>query len=210
MGGVVQNLNDGNTRLRGIREPEHVILPVRTQAEAQRDEHEETQQSVEEETPHHRRGQNARSVLELLGHVSGSIRAQEAPQRGRDADESREASAAPAVIVLEFRKDLLGRRMLARDPQHNHEDEEADHVNDREDAFRQRKLSGAKDVEGGRGDEEEHDEECRLPQRVHARVRVPQQDQSLHQRRCELGGGRTSCHPSQGATPSYMIQISVS
>ncbi len=48
--------------------------------------------------------------------------------------------------------------MLACDPKGDHEDEEADDVDDHEDAFCHRELSRAEDVEGGGGDEEEHDE----------------------------------------------------
>ena len=100
--------------------------------------------------------------------------AEETPKGRRDAHEDRKARVAPSAIIFKLREDLLGRRVLARDPQHDDEDEEADDMNDHEDALCQRELSRAEDVKGRRGDEEEHDEERRLPQGIHARVRVPQ------------------------------------
>ena len=104
------------------------------------------------------------------------IRTQEAPQGRRDADEDGEPGVAPTAIVLKLGEDLLGRRVLARDPEDDHEDEEADHVDDHEDAFGQRELARAEDVEGGGCDQEEHDEERGLPEGVDARVGVSQQD----------------------------------
>ena len=90
--------------------------------------------------------------------MSVRIRAKEAPQGRRDANEDREAGVAPTAIILELREDLLGRRVLACNPQDDQENEEADDVDDHEYTFCQRKLSCAEDVEGSSGDEEEHDE----------------------------------------------------
>ena len=155
---IIQDLDDRDARLGRIGKTEHIILPVRTEAEAERDEHQQAEQSIEEGPPHHGRWQNARSILELLRHVSASVWTEETPQGRRDADEDREARVAPAAIILELREDLLGRCMLARNPQDDQEDEEADDVDDHEYTFCQRKLSRAEDVEGSRGDEEKHDE----------------------------------------------------
>lgn len=90
--------------------------------------------------------------------MSARIRAKEARQGRRDANEDREARVAPTAIILELREDLLGRSVLACNPQDDLENEEADDVDDHEYTFCQRKLSCAEDVEGSSGDEEEHDE----------------------------------------------------
>lgn len=93
--------------------------------------------------------------------------------------------------------------MLACNPQHNHEDEEADDMNNHEYAFRHRQLSCTEDVKTRCSNEEQHNEQRSLPQRIHTRIWIPQQHQSLHQRRRKLRSRRTSRDPSQGATPSY-------
>ena len=77
--GVVEDLDDGDARLGWGREAEHVVLPVRTEAEAQGDEHEEAEQGVEKGAPHHGGGQDARSVFQLFGHVGAGVGAEETP-----------------------------------------------------------------------------------------------------------------------------------
>ena len=64
---IVQDLDDWDARLRRRCESEDIVLPVGTEAEAQRDEHQQAQEDVEEGTPHHRRGENAGSVFQLFG-----------------------------------------------------------------------------------------------------------------------------------------------
>ena len=134
--------------------------------------------------------------------MSPRIRAQEGPKRCGDADQSREASVAPAAIVLEFRKDLPSRCVLACNPQDNHKNEEADDMNDHEDPLGDRKLSCTENIESARRDQEEHDEQRSLPQRIHTRIRIPQQYKPLHKRRRQLRCRRTSRNPTQCATPS--------
>ena len=105
--------------------------------------------------------------------MSPRIRAQERPKRCGDTDQSREAGVPPAAIVLKFSKDLPSRCVLACNPQDNHENEEADDMNDHEDPLGHRKLPCTKDVESTRRDQEEHDEQRSLPQCVHTRIRIP-------------------------------------
>ncbi len=76
---VVQDLDDWDARLRRGREAEHVVLPVRAEAEAERDEHEKAEEGVEKGPPHHGRRENARRVFELLGHVGAGVGAEETP-----------------------------------------------------------------------------------------------------------------------------------
>ena len=95
--------------------------------------------------------------------MGARVRAEETPQGRRDADEDRQARVAPSGIVLELGEDLVGRCVLARGPEDDQEEEEADDVDDHEDTFYQWELSRAEDVKGGRGEEEEHDEEGGLP-----------------------------------------------
>ena len=134
--------------------------------------------------------------------MSPRIRAQEGPKRCGDVDQSREASVAPAPIVLKIRKDLPSRCVLACNPQDNHKDEEADDMNDHEDPLSHRKLSCTEDVESTRRDQEEHDEQRSLPQCIHTRIGSPQQYKPLHKRRSQLRCRWTSRNPSQCATPS--------
>lgn len=128
--------------------------------------------------------------------MSVGIRAEEAPQRCRDANESRQSSVTLAAIILKLREDLFGSCMIASHPQDDHEDKKADSMNNHEYPFRYRKLSCAEDVECSRGHQEQHDKQRRLPQRIHTRIRVPQQHQPPHQRRRELCSRRTSRDPS--------------
>ena len=134
--------------------------------------------------------------------MSPCIRTQERSKRCGDADQSREAGVAPAAIVLKFREDLPSRCVLACNPQDNHKDEEADDMNDHEDPLGHRKLSCTEDVESTCSDKEEHNEQRSLLQRIHTRIRIPQQYKPLHKRRCQLRCRRTPCNPPQCATPS--------
>ena len=85
-GRIVQDLHNGDASLRRGGKTEDIILPVRTETEAQRDEHEQAQERVEKGPPHHRRRQDARRISEFLAHMGTGVGAEEAPQRSRDAD----------------------------------------------------------------------------------------------------------------------------
>lgn len=171
---LIQDLNDRDARLRRRGQTEDIILPVRTETEAKRDEHQQAQRHITNRPPHQRLRQHARGILQLLRHMRARVwPAEETPKRRRDSHEDRKPRIAPPAIIFKLRKDLLGRRVLARGPEHDDEDDEANDMHDHEDAFCQREVSGAEDIECRRGDEEEHDEERRLPQCVDFCVRVP-------------------------------------
>lgn len=137
-GRVVQNLHDWNSRWR----IQHVVDVA--EAEAKRDEHDQTQKPVEKGRPHHGGRKHAGGVLELLSHVSSRIGSEEAPQRGGDADEAGKSHVAPSASVGKLREHLTGRGMVAHDPQRDQKGEETDNVQNQKNPLGQRQLAREK------------------------------------------------------------------
>ena len=106
----MQNLNDWDSRGR-VQYVVHVA-----EAETQRDEHGQAQQTVEQGRPHHGRWKNTGGVLELFGHVCSRIRSEEAPERGGDPDQAGKSHVAPSPSIRKLRKYLTGWGTVAHDP----------------------------------------------------------------------------------------------
>lgn len=83
--------------------------------------------------------------LDLLARLT--IRANEAPDRTCQADETAEASITPAAAIIELREDLVRWGVVGHDPEDNEEGEECEDVYEKDDAFQQRQVVGAEDVE---------------------------------------------------------------
>ena len=88
---LVEHLDDRYAGLGVFREAEHVVLPVRSQAEAECDQHDQAERRVAERGPHHGRRQHTRGVFELFRHVRASVGAEEAPEWSGDANEAGKA-----------------------------------------------------------------------------------------------------------------------
>lgn len=194
--GIVEHLDDGDT---GGRIEDTVNIP---NAKAKGDDHRQPEQSVEESCPDHGRWKDTSSILEFLGHVSACIWAKEAPERSRDPDEAGKPNIAPSSAICERAKDLTGRGMVAHRPQDNQEGEVPENVDDKEDAFRQRQFPCQEEIKDHGDDEENHDEERRLPEHGNIGIFVLQQDQALYQGGSQLGGGWATSNPSKKSEPS--------
>lgn len=88
-------------------------------AEAERDQHRDAHNPVQDDAPHHGLGKLDGGVLELLTHMCTSIRTDKAPNRTRKADQAGQSLIPPASSIVELREDLMSRCMIRHDPEDN-------------------------------------------------------------------------------------------
>ena len=126
-------------------------------AKAEGDEHAQSQETVEDRGPYHRRGKHTGGILEFLRHVGAGIGAEEAPERCGDANQTGEALISPVSSVNKGGEDLLGGAVVAHDPQYDDEGEVAEDMHDQENALGGGEGAGEENVEADGDEEEEHD-----------------------------------------------------
>lgn len=148
-------------------------------AEAERDDHGDAEDTVQGNTPHHSLGQLDRSILHLLAHVSPSIGTNEAPNSRCQANESAEALRMPSTAIVELGEDLGGRRVVRHDPEDQQKRKESKDVREEDDAFCQRKMVCTPDVESDDREGEGKHKQSGLPIRRECSVRVTSGDELL-------------------------------
>ena len=111
LGAVVEDLDDGDAG-GGVED----VVDV-ADAEAECDEHGETEDGVADGGPNHGAGKDAGRVLEFFGHVCAGVWAEEAPEWCGNADERAETLVAPDAVVEELREDLFGWGVVTHDPE---------------------------------------------------------------------------------------------
>lgn len=87
--------------------------------------------------------------------MCASVRADEAPDSRRQADESAQTVGTPTTTVVELGENFLGRGMVSHGPENDQKREEADDMSEEDNSFGQWEVVCCPDVEG-----DEQEGEC--------------------------------------------------
>ena len=125
-------------------------------AEAERDDHADAHDTIQQNTPHHGLGQLNRGIFQLFTHVSSSIRSDEAPNRSSQAYEASYSGGWPSTAVVKGAEGVRSRCMVAHHPKSDEECKKGEYMDEQDDAFGERQLVSGEDVEAD--DDEQHSE----------------------------------------------------
>lgn len=114
-------------------------------------------------------------------HMHRAVISKQAAERRGQTDHGRQASIRPAAIVGESKKDVVRISPRGQDPKGNDDGKEAGHMDDKNDAFDQRQLSGQRRVEEYRKADDGNSQQRPVPGLVFV-LFVVQDDQALDDR----------------------------